>query len=505
MIIKGKDVNVTKNGKLTLVGDSNKLLFYPDPKSDDEKKKYAMKFGWLSSDYNQAMLQDPSKAIAQPGDFIPFMFRHISATIVGAGTWKATEFTEASLKDAVKRKLLNMKPAYVNHELEVGNIIGVAGEAEYQPAFKDASGQQIPGGIIAPIWVDSVCHTDLCRKLTAFPVPHIQSVSITVAYEWEPSHLFETRDGDYDYWAFEDKVGTYVDGKMVRRIVTNIIEIYETSLVWLGADPIAKILDENNQPINVERSAIVDKSAYDADPLKHLYNKEKSTGVYFVSDTNFTKQNTIDLTKNIFENLGNSGNLNNEEMKNEVALKIAEMLGKKPEEITLADLTAFGKIDDASKTKIDGYDQLKKDHDTHKLAAETAKANLDKYAEIVPADKIDELAGKVELKSVVAMAEYGKAQLDHKRKEAVRLYKLKTKEADQTPELIAAMEKADEKTVDGYIKSYGGGVLEDYEATCTKCNSSEHISMRSSVETEEEKNKGKGKGGNGHIINDMLN
>lgn len=505
MLIKGKDVNVTKQGKVTLVGDINKLLFSPFNKSDDELKRYAQQFGWLSSDYNQAILQDPSKAIAQPEDFIPFMFRHISACIVGAGSWKATEFTEASLKDAVRRKLLDNKPSYVNHELDVGNIIGVAGASEWQPGFKDADGTQIPGGIIAPIWIDKVCHTDLCRKLTAFPVPHIQSVSITVAYEWEPSHLFEGRDGEYDYWMFEDRVGQMVDGKMVRRIVTNIIEIYETSLVWLGADPIAKVLDENNKPINVERSAIVDKSAYDKDPLKFLYDKEKSTGSYFVADNNFTKQNTIDLTKNIFENLGNSGNLNTDEMKNEVALKIAEMLGKKPEEITLADLTAFSKIDTASKEKIDGYDQLKKDHDTHKTNAETAKANLDKYAVIVPLDKLDELKGKIKLESVVVMAEYGVAQLDKKRKDAVRLYKLKVKEADQTPELIAAIEGSDEKTVDGYIKQYGGGVLEEFEATCTKCGNGDSISMRSSVETDETKKKeSKTAGTGGHMIDGML-
>ena len=296
---------------------------------------------------------------------------------------------------------------------------------------------------------------------------------------------------------------------MVRRVVTNIIDIYETSLVWLGADPIAKILDENNEPINVERSAIVGREAYDADPLRRLYDKKKSEGQYFVADNNFTKQNTIDLTKHVFENFSKSGNYNTDEMKNEVTLKVAELLGKKPEEVTLADLNGFIKVDDAAaaKVKIDGYDTIKgelatakTDNDTLKLAATADKATIEKYTKIVAVDKLDELETNVGLASVVKMAEYGKTTLKGKRDEAVRLYKIAVKEADQSAAVIKTMEEGDDATVDGFLKQYGAAAYSEFGATCTKCGTGENISLRSS-KPEDETTK---KTGDDHMVNSMM-
>lgn len=494
-------------GKLMLLGDSNHLLY--TPKTKEEIKAYREQYGWLSSDYNQGILQDPDLAIANPEDFLPFDFRHLSATIVGAGSWKATEFTEKVLREAVNRKQLDMKPSYVNHELEVGNIIGVVGKTVFQSATKGMDGQLIPAGINAPIWIDKVLHTDLCRKLTAFPVPHIQSVSVTVAYEWEPSHEFTSRDGsgEPDYWEFENRIGTMVDGKMVRRIVTRIVDFYESSLVWLGADPFAKALDAKGLPINVERSAVVGKDQYDADPLKHLYDKATGEGIYFVLDNSFTKQNTIDLGNSIVKNFSKNGNyINNNEddvMKDTIE-KLALMLGKKAEEVTAADLDIFQlvKKEDftALNTKAGTVDTLT----TEKAGLETTitenKVTLEKYGKIVAVDKLDELETSIGLGKVVAMADYGVLQLKGKRDEAIRLYKVAIPEADHSEAVIKAMGEADEATTDGYLKQYGKTAAEQFGGECKKCGSKE-ISYQSSEPEGTEG--GKKETGSDHIANDF--
>lgn len=497
-------------GRLTLVGDTNKMLFYP--KDEEEKNLYKENYGWISPDYRQNMLQDAGKAIAKPEDFLPFMFRHISATIVGAGSWKATEFTEKVLREAVRNRLLDMKPSYVDHELEVGNIIGVVGESVYQNGFKANDGTLIPAGIIAPIWVDSVLHTDLCRKLSAYPVPHIQSVSITVAYEWEPSHEFTNRDGEPDMWEFECRVGTMVDGKMVRRIVTKIIDIYESSLVWLGADPIAKILDENNQPINVEKTAIVGKNQYNEDPLKQLYNQQSSTGTYFVYDTPLTKQNALDLRNDVLANFSKSGNSNihilkNEDQMNKVVEIIAQKLGKKPEEVTEADVQGYDLVKteehNSLKEKAGKVDTLTNEKTELQNQVDVNKTTLEKYGKITPAEKLDELETSVGLANVVPMAEYGDAQLKSKREAAVKLYKLAVAEKDQSDAVIKTIESADKDAVEGFLKQYGAKTSEQFGGKCNKCGS-EEISFRSSVDDDDPENGGKKeKKSGGHMAHDF--
>src|SRR5210317_758975 len=69
--------------------------------------------------------------------------------------------------------------------------------------------------------------------------PSVHSVSVTVTFEWKPSHKFEDEN------EFYGKLGTYDDkGELVRRVVTKIHAYHEISFVAHGADPYAqKIVD----------------------------------------------------------------------------------------------------------------------------------------------------------------------------------------------------------------------------------------------------------------------
>lgn len=92
--------------------------------------------------------------------------------------------------------------------------------------------------------IDGKANPRIARGINMDP-PSIHSNSVTVQFEWKPSHNFESP------YEFYDKLGTYDEkGEMVRRIATRIISYKETSLVSHGADPFAQKLDGKGHIIN---------------------------------------------------------------------------------------------------------------------------------------------------------------------------------------------------------------------------------------------------------------
>lgn len=466
---KGK----VRSGKIILIGAGNgtgNLIFFPKSKEEFEKTKKS--FSWANEDYRQALVaEDISNAVAKPEDFLPFYFRHLTATIVGGWTWKATEFTEQSLKKAAS--LLSYKPTYVNHEMEVGNIVGANGLISYVGPKKMEDGTIIPGGLEGPIWIDGKLHTDLCRKLTAYPVPHIQSVSVTVSYNWELSHEFTNRDGELDDWEFEMRVGTLgTDGKMVRRVVTEITDFYETSLVYLGADPFAKILDENGSPINVEKSAIVGAKMFDKDELNGIYKK---SGTMFIEENSLSKENILHLSKSITSKFEKNGNSKNTSMKK---------------------IQLFGKASDYSKEVLDALKeqnfevsfveqnneqvtQLTADKTDLTAKLKTANDTIASLEKIVKSSDIAELEKEIPLADIVSMAKFGHKSIKAKKEECVRLYKLSVGNENEVQAVIDTINNSNEDALEGFLKQYGSSTIETFGASCKSCGSTE-ISFRTS-------------------------
>lgn len=478
---------------------ANKMIFTPNGKKDLQyiknaySKDFETSFGMFGSDYNQSVTGDKNNAIANPEDFLAFPFRHLTATIVGAGTWKATDFSdEKVLKSAAA--LLTHKPVMVNHEMETGNIVGVNGEIKFVAAKNG-----VPAGLEGPIWIDGKLHQDLTRKLTAFPVPHIQSVSVTVSYEWEPSHEFTNSDGEPDDWFFERRVGSMVDGKMVRRIVTKIVDFYETSFVWLGADPYAKILTAEGKPLNIEKSAVVKNSAFEKDPLTDYY---KSDGMLFIDDVSLSKENIVNLKLNAKANFAKIGKkiLNNQEKEIEmefekIAKAVALKLNKSVDELTPEMISGFNVV---SKDELETFNAAVKNVGTlttEKENLETKVSDLEtvktEFEKICKSEDLVELEKTIPLTNVVEISKYGKQILDIKRKKCIDSYKLSVKEGDKPSDaVIKTIENSDIPALDGFLKTYGETAFEQYGATCTKCESGEHISFRSTKAegNEEEEN-----------------
>lgn len=195
------------------------------------------KFGLFGSDidYN-TYYPDATPADFDPAkdEFIEPVFRLLSACIVSKN-YMPTEFSEEVIKASMP--LMVGQTVNCDHSTDIGNAIGSVLDVAWQDAYVDG-GKKIPGGMNGILRIDAKANPRIARGINMDP-PSIHSNSVTVQFEWKPSHEFEHP------WEFWDKIGTYDDkGELVRRIVTRIISYKETSLVSHGADPYAQKIEK---------------------------------------------------------------------------------------------------------------------------------------------------------------------------------------------------------------------------------------------------------------------
>jgi hypothetical protein len=477
-----------KIGKVVLIGTADRLLAYA--RSEAERVRIGDKYGWLSgSDYRPSVVADNvSNAISKPDEYFPFVFRHLSATIVGGGSWKATEFPALVLKAAAS--LLTNKPVFVNHELEISNLVGVNGNIEFVGGYKAEDGTDIPAGLEGPIWIDGLLHQDLTRKLSAFPVPHIQSVSVTVSYNWEPSHTFKNRDGQEDDWAFEMQIGSMVDGKMVRRVATEILDFVETSFVYLGADPFAKIIDAKGDPLNVEKSAIVGKSEFSKDPLMQLYKDES---IMYIMEDDVNSKNLLYLKERINNSFSKSGKFSNQHSNttnmDKLLAAFAKKMGKEVSELSvemIADFMFLPTAEHATLVQADkDFKALKPLNEKAVADLASAQTALSKFESICKTTELDALNTDIPFADVIGFAKLGKASMVAKKEEVIRLYKITLKADEKADDaILATFDKADDAALTAFIKQYGGTVVGQFAGHCKDCGS-DKINYRSSQEDEQ--------------------
>jgi FtsZ-binding cell division protein ZapB len=173
-------------------------------------------------------------------DYIRIPFRILSATIVGAGTWKSTEFSREVLLSAFD-KLANV-PAYLDHKdkelSEKGkfNIIGTVENPRFTEAKVNSKGETIPAGIDADFVINKTTNSSLATMLQDVNSP-IRYCSAGLRFKY---HLNIEKDSEgRSYYP-----GDYTpDGELVRMIVDEIVAFHEVSLVTHPADKYASILD----------------------------------------------------------------------------------------------------------------------------------------------------------------------------------------------------------------------------------------------------------------------
>lgn len=451
-------------------GISMPLMDDESAKREFNVKNTAESFGFFGSGNNANTFHPditiPDHIQPKPEDFVRVPFRLLSATTVGAGTWKATDFSNervlrASLND------LDKKPIYFDHDTELLNWVGIIESVQWSPAKGDT-----PAGINGLLAIDAKTNPKIARGVL---IGSIFSNSVTVEFDWEPSHSFD------DPYEFNDKMGTIDprDGQMVRRIVKKIHNYHETSLVWLGADPYAKLIDENGDLTHVDKSSTY---KLEKDEVKQSYEKDNRYAVSFSMP-----KSVIDLSKRTQNNKRESNNsINNkqESMNKELEIALRKVLGVdenqelskelieslelKDDNVT-SDAATFGKL----KSIDSGGNENELSEVTEGSHIILAKADF---------DNLSTEAGKVE--SLGSLAEVGKNLLEAERAEVERLYSLSV-ENDTEEEIVTLIKNATPKQLAAFKKQYTKSATSEFTGTCKSCGGNE-FEFRSSQDGDDE-------------------
>ncbi len=454
-------------------------------------KDWLMQFGSLWSSINDPKFYADiaiSDIMPKAEDFIEVPFRLLTATTVGAGTWKATDFSNVKvLKESMSK--LEGKPVYKDHETDLDNWVGLVRAVKWSGATTQ-NGVTVPAGIDGLVAIDAKTNPKIARGVL---LGSIFSNSVTVDFEWEMSHDFENE------WDFYDRVGTMgSDGKMVRRLVKNIHDYYESSLVWLGADPFAKARTEDGGLMHIDESSIyeyakvalskeVDKEKYadETDISKEILKNSKKIKINFALDKNvlsLANRKTVELQKI-------------EDMDKFLLAFIAafgESLGfKKDQTVTpeeaIAQLSKIGVVQEADKTKVSLADafiaeanKFAKDGETLDFTAFLTSHTFVEKGELTKltglSTEVETLtAAKTALETKVTEltpdATLGQSYTKQKKDEAVRLYKVAVGEANADATVIGLFEKATDKEVEGLLKQYTKSATAKFSGSCATCGS----------------------------------
>lgn len=404
--------------------------------------------------------------IPKADDFYLFPWRHISACIVGAGSYKATDFSEGNvLKKSLS--LLQGRPAYLNHNQVVNEEIGVVGETTWRNSYTNDDGIKIPGGIEAPFVIDGVLQPKLVRQLSS-PVSPIDSASVTTIFMWEASHDFE-HDGDF-YW----HLGEEIDGTIVRRVAKEMKSYEESSMVWMGADPFAKMLDDNGKIVNIDKAAAYSKNKFSKDPDLSKYDPRAK---YYVVDC-LDKEKLLHLSNSSID-FSKAKTQNDNTMDDKLIIFLASFFATTPENIK----TGKFSVTDAEKiVTIDGFSKMKTDSQsfatvsTEKASLETKVTGLETEVASLKADKTK--LEKTVSDNKVSVDSYAKIITDAKA-EAKRIYGVFSKgKPEKTIEDEVEAEVSLEK-INKKIEMWGGSAVGQFGGECNSCHSKD-ISFRSS-------------------------
>lgn len=509
MTLSFSKAELKRTAKLEM-GNAGCMISYDTLRSQSFSKRREDSFGWFgnSSDSNKFYpgLDVSGDVVPKDADYVRAAFRLISQTIVAGGTWRATDFSRPGvLKASVKK--LNDKTVYLDHDTDILNWVGRVEKPVWSDAFTMPDGTAVPGGIDGTIAIDAKVAPKVARGILS---NIIFSNSVTVEFEWEPSHKF---DDDYE---FECNIGVTIDGKMVCRVVTKIIDYYESSLCWLGADPYAKLIDKDGNLVNVDTS-----STFDDEIIQTEYKKYEKTHSFSIQHA-FSKE-VLSLSKRNTEISSNNDTENNDDMNPELLAQLRKILGLADDaEVTtemLSTLTVAATEDPAavpptgeeglSRDVVASYlsgvkgETVAPDAVVAELASqgkgfklvkvedftalETAQVELTSQIGALAVEKAT-LTGEVStltasVADLTPKAAMGDKFIQAKREECKRLYNLSV-DNKGVPAIIAMIDKASVEELDGLNGVYTKGQTERFSGKCKKCGSTD-FEFRSSVGGEE--------------------
>jgi hypothetical protein len=471
-------------------------ISYQMPQTKEEQREIRQHFGLFGSDANPNVfypeIDVPADIAPKPEDFIEVPFRLLSSTIVAAGTWRATDFTKANvLKNSVGK--LRNKPVFTQHDSDPLNWVGMILNPKWTNSFKQ-DGMSVPAGIDGIIAIDAKTNPKLARAVL---MKGVHSFSVTVVFSWEPSHKFE------DDSEFNNMVGrTAEDGKMIRRMATEILDYHEGSLVDLGADPFAKMLDAEGNLVHIDHSRVALRLEEEPDTVRNQYQNEKFYSVPCGLDRTLLSlsRKSVQVNSNLMNQelitalLSKFGVENIEGLTPEI---IANFKTGVPEDVT-AELESLRAVKNTvlaefNRLKEEGVEELPEDFangiqfvDTAEYSALAAKVeSLGTQVTDLTKNNAD-LKAKVE--SLREKAQLGESFIKAKKDEVVRLYRASKPQGGVKEEIVSLFEKAeDAATLDALIEEHLAKATSKFHGKCQKCGSTE-FSFQSSLVIEEDGN-----------------
>lgn len=413
----------------------NYTTYYPDVTADDLKPK--------------------------DEDFIYPIFRCLSATVVWKG-YKPIDFSKPGVLKAAMNKLVG-QTINVDHETALGNGIGVVKSVSWQESYT-AEGVKIPAGINGEFMIDGKSNPRIARGTQSKP-PIIHSNSVSVRFEWEPSHKMDSNEDFYS------KLGTRDDkGNLYRLVVTKILQFSETSLVAHGADAYAQIVNDG----------VINNPKY-ADGVYNFSSVDTKTNLkHFSHYVDYKVDLTSDTTPEELNNEINN-NQNNESM--EVLKQLEIILGLEADSLKDADQTVLSEA--ITKFKESETTKVKEDL----TASEGLVITLTEERDNLKIE-VDNLTKGIDSTILAESAKYKEVILE-KRTEAKKLYAL-AKGDDVKTEHLAMLDTCDLSVLDVLSLEYKAAADLKYPTKCGKCGSTE-LSKASSV-NDDDTNGDKGKG-----------
>jgi hypothetical protein len=245
-------------------------------------------------------------------DYIYPLFRALSAVII-EGYW--TEFPADVLKASAP--LLQGQTVYKNHDYsDVERWLGVVNQVEW-----DALGQSSNGvpGLNTELKIDWKVNPRIARGLLMTP-PAIHSVSVTVIFTYDYSHPELEKEGRF--WSL---LGEEVDGEIVRLIVTEILGYWEISLVFQGADRLAKGIAGETDVDDMSASSASSTTGAAAAPPPAASPAQTTTASHAAPPEGPKEKATVKLTEAQKQKLGLTGH-EGLELPEEVVLPAVERL-----------------------------------------------------------------------------------------------------------------------------------------------------------------------------------
>lgn len=218
--------------------------------------------------------QSIDQVVPKDSDYIYPLFRALSAAII-PGYW--VDFSKPGvLEKAVP--LFMGQTVYKNHgepaglwgcrQFDVEKWLGSVSQAVW-----DAKGEKVSGvpGVNVEMKIDALMNPRIARGLLMKP-PAIHSCSETVIFDYDYSH-----QDLVDQERFWRMLGEEVEGSIVRFIVTEIISLQELSLVFQGADQIAKQIPDDGDDEGEDYSDTRKGKQFGAPPARIADRKKEHT------------------------------------------------------------------------------------------------------------------------------------------------------------------------------------------------------------------------------------